>query len=84
MPCIVTLGCGHCRHTGYVGRQAVFELLAMDDETRGAIMTNHFDLHEFRRVARGGGMQSMFEHALILVEEGRTSYSEVIRVLGEA
>jgi type II secretory ATPase GspE/PulE/Tfp pilus assembly ATPase PilB-like protein len=31
MPCIVTLGCGHCRHTGYVGRQAVFELLAMDD-----------------------------------------------------
>jgi len=84
MPCIVTLGCGHCRHTGYVGRQAVFELLAMDDETRGAIMTNHFDLHEFRRVARSGGMQSMFEHALILVEEGRTSYSEVIRVLGEA
>jgi type II secretory ATPase GspE/PulE/Tfp pilus assembly ATPase PilB-like protein len=56
----------------------------MDDETRGAIMTNHFDLHGFRRVARGGGMQSMFEHALILVEEGRTSYSEVIRVLGEA
>jgi type IV pilus assembly protein PilB len=84
MPCIVTLGCGHCRHTGYVGRQAVFELLALDDETRGAIMTNHFDLHEFRRVARSGGMQSMFEHALILVEEGRTSYSEIIRVLGES
>lgn len=83
MPCIVTLGCSTCRHTGYVGRQAVFELLALDDETRGAIMTNHFDLFEFRRVARGAGMQSMFEHALMLVEEGRTSYSEVIRVLGE-
>jgi len=45
----------------------------MDDKTRGAIKTNQFDLHEFRRVARGGGMQSMFKHTLILLEEGRTS-----------
>ena len=35
MPCSVALGCGHCRYISYVGRQAVFELLAMDDEIRG-------------------------------------------------
>jgi type II secretory ATPase GspE/PulE/Tfp pilus assembly ATPase PilB-like protein len=84
LPAIVTLGCGHCRHAGYVGRQPVFEALALDDETRTAIMDEKFNTRSFRRFKRERGMQSMLEHALTLVEEGRTSYSEVVRVLGEA
>ena len=83
LPAVVTLGCAHCRHTGYNGRQAVFEALALDDDLRSAVMSDNFDLRTFRRYARDGGMHSMLEHALTLVEEGRTSYSEVVRVLGE-
>jgi len=83
-PCVVTLGCPQCRHTGYLGRQAVFELLAFDDATRAAIMAPSFDLTAFRRLTRELGMHGMLEHALTLVEEGRTSYSEVVRILGES
>jgi len=83
-PCIMTVGCAQCRHTGYLGRQALFEVLALDDVTRQAIMTPPFDLHAFRRLARGRGMHRMINHGLTLVEEGRTSYAEVIRVLGES
>ncbi len=84
LPAIVTLGCSHCRHTGYAGRQAVFEALALDDDLRAMIIGEGFDVRRFRREARARGMQSMLEHALTLVEEGRTSYSEVVRVLGES
>lgn len=82
-PCIMTLGCPQCRHTGYLGRQALFEVLALDDVTRQAIMTPPFDMHGFRRLARSRGMHRMLDHGLTLVEEGQTSYSEVVRVLGE-
>ena len=30
-------------------------------KSAGTIMTNHFGLHEFRRVSRGGGMQSVLK-----------------------
>lgn len=83
-PCVVTQGCAHCRHTGYAGRQAVFELLEIDDETRNAIMAANFDQTAFRQDQVGGGLRGMLEHALTMVEEGQTSYSEVVRVLGEA
>jgi len=82
-PCIVTLGCSQCRHTGYLGRQAVFELLSFDDRTRAEIMKPSFDMSHFRTLTRDQGMHGMLEHALTMVEEGRTSYSEVVRVLGE-
>lgn len=83
-PCVVALGCSQCRHTGYIGRQAVFEILALDDDSRSAIMEPGFDQRQFREAVRAKGMRDMLEHALTLVEEGRTSYSEVVRVLGEA
>ncbi len=84
LPYSATTGCSHCRHTGYAGRQAVHELFAMTDELREEILSDHFDLSRFRGVARDAGMMSMMENAIYLVEEGRTSFSEVIRVLGDS
>ena len=84
LPYAATVGCAHCRHTGYSGRQAVFELFAMTDELRSEVMSDNFEIGRFRSAAREAGMFSMLENAIYLVEEGRTSFSEVIRVLGES
>lgn len=83
LPYSATTGCSHCRHTGYKGRQAVHELFAMTEELRQEVLSDTFELSRFRTRAREAGMLSMIENAIYLVEEGRTSFSEVIRVLGE-
>lgn len=83
MPYASTVGCNHCRHTGYFGRQAVYELFSMTEDLRALVMEPGFQVARFRKAAREEGMLSMLENATFLVEEGRTSFSEVIRVLGD-
>lgn len=83
LPYAATAGCAHCRHTGYAGRQAVHEQFAMTDELRSEILSERFEMSRFRTIARESGMLSMIENAVYLVEEGRTSFSEVVRVLGD-
>lgn len=83
MPYAATVGCNHCRHTGYYGRQAVYELFSMTEDLRALVMEPGFQVARFRKAAREEGMLSMLDNATYLVEEGRTSFSEVIRVLGD-
>lgn len=83
MPYASTVGCSHCRHTGYLGRQAVYELFSMTEDLRALVMEPGFQVARFRKAARDEGMLSMLDNATYLVEEGRTSFSEVIRVLGD-
>lgn len=83
LPYAATSGCAHCRHTGYAGRQAVHEQFAMTDELRAEILSERFEMTRFRSIAQESGMLSMIENAIYLVEEGRTSFSEVVRVLGD-
>lgn len=83
MPYASTVGCNHCRHTGYFGRQAVYELFSMTEDLRALVMEPGFQVARFRKAAREEGMLSMLDNATYLVEEGRTSFSEVIRVLGD-
>ncbi len=71
-------GCEHCRHTGYRGRTAIYELIPVDAQLRQLI-------HE------GAGEQEMLQHARLtspsLIADGRrrvlagdTSLEEVLRV----
>lgn len=83
MPCSQPTGCANCRHTGYSGRQAVFEMLEMTAEMRKLIISGQVDQDELRRLAKEAGMTSMAQNGLQLVEEGRTTYAELIRVFGE-
>jgi type II secretory ATPase GspE/PulE/Tfp pilus assembly ATPase PilB-like protein len=83
MPCSQATGCANCRHTGYSGRQAVFEMLEMTAEMRKLIVSGQVDQDELRRLAHDAGMTSMAQNGLHLVEEGRTTYAELIRVFGE-
>jgi type II secretory ATPase GspE/PulE/Tfp pilus assembly ATPase PilB-like protein len=83
MPCVHPAGCPHCRHTGYAGRQAVFEMLEINAEIRKLIVSENFEVDALRLLARKSGMVPMIGHGLQLVEEGRTTYSELIRVFGD-
>jgi len=83
MPCVHPAGCPQCRHTGYAGRQAVFEMLEINAEIRKLIVSENFEVDALRLLARKSGMVPMIGHGLQLVEEGRTTYSELIRVFGD-
>jgi len=76
-------GCVHCHNTGYLGRQAVFELFEMTSEARAMIMSANFNADSLRAHAIRNGMTTLIRHGLHLVEEGITTHEEVIRVLGE-
>ena len=81
--CLHPSGCSQCRHTGYTGRQAVFELLEIDEDVRQMIMASQFNADELRAHAARSGMTTIVQDALQLVADGRTTYFEVARVFGD-
>jgi general secretion pathway protein E len=83
MPCSQPTGCANCRHTGYSGRQAVFEMLETTSDIRKLIISGHNDVDHLRLLAAESGMTTMAQNGLALVEEGRTTYAELFRVFGE-
>jgi type II secretory ATPase GspE/PulE/Tfp pilus assembly ATPase PilB-like protein len=73
-------GCRACRGTGFRGRLGVFELLAMDDALREAIV-RRAPRAEVRELARAGGTRPMREDGWEKVKRGLTTVDEVLRVL---
>jgi len=72
-------GCGDCRGTGYKGRQAVAEILKLDDELREMIVAKQ-PVRQVKEAARRKGTRSLTEAALQLVRSGVTTLEEVRRV----
>lgn len=72
-------GCEHCLHTGFKGRQGIFELMTVDDAVRGLLLQKA-SADEVRGQARQRGFRTMFEHGLELVRQGMTPLEEVFRV----
>ena len=72
-------GCATCRNTGYRGRLAVHELLVLTPAVRRAIR-NHADTDLVCEVARGEGMQTLFEDGMAKVADGITTEEEIRRV----
>ncbi|MEO8121027.1 MAG: GspE/PulE family protein, partial [Rhodoferax sp.] len=72
-------GCSSCNGTGYSGRQGVYELLEMD-----AVLTqaaSRSDPAAFMKLARERMKgQTMANHVLQLVRQGRTSLAEGLRI----
>ncbi|NGZ27471.1 MAG: Flp pilus assembly complex ATPase component TadA, partial [Magnetococcales bacterium] len=75
-------GCSRCRSTGYLGRQAVFEIFDVTDESRNLIMSPDFHAGSLRKLTQERGMSTLIGHGIKLVEDETTTFSEVIRVLG--
>jgi general secretion pathway protein E len=74
-------GCPHCHGSGYRGRQAVAELLRLDDGLRDLIAARA-PLSDIKQAARARGMQTLHGAALAAVRQGRTTLEEVDRVVG--
>jgi len=72
-------GCMSCRHTGYKGRIALFELMVIDGSLRGIIAENS-SAADIRQVAKKSGMQTLLEDGYDKVLKGVTTLEEVLRV----
>jgi len=73
------VGCPSCRGTGYRGRSAIVEILALDDALR-TLIAQRAPINEIRAAARGQGTRSLRDAALDLASQGQTSLDEVRRV----
>ena len=77
-------GCTSCGGTGFSGRLALQELLVVDAALQQAIV-HRAGLEEMRELARRQGMRTLAEDGIEKALQGRTTLSEVVRVLyGEA
>jgi len=75
-------GCSRCFDTGYLGRQAIFEILEMDDEIRHLVLETS-ETGRIKDAAVGKGMKTLRQDGMAKVFEGITSIREVLRVTQE-
>ena len=76
------VGCTDCRHTGYSGRIALYELLIATEPIR-LLANGGRHSHEIKAAARKAGMQTLRENGWRKVLQGLTSIDEVIRMAKE-
>lgn len=74
-------GCLECNRSGYKGRQGIFELVTIDEETRSMIHKGAGEL-EIERHARNKGF-SIRQDGKRRIIEGITTVEEVLRVTRE-
>ena len=72
-------GCQHCSQTGFRGRTAIGELLALSDRIRELILDKR-PSSEIRQAARDEGMKTLREAALDKVRQGITTLKEINKV----
>ncbi|PID60186.1 MAG: type II secretion system protein GspE [Gammaproteobacteria bacterium] len=74
-------GCERCSHTGYVGRQGVYEVVEVNDHMRTMIHEGASE-HDIERYARTRS-PGINQDSMRLVLAGKTSLEEVLRVTRE-
>ena len=76
-------GCERCSSTGYKGRVALYEVMAIDDELRELILSGASS-YEVRQKAIQQGMITLRHSGLYKIRDGVTTMEEVVRetVLG--
>lgn len=75
-------GCSQCINTGYRGRSGIYEILMVDDEIRGLILSRS-DSTSIKTRAAGKGMMTLRESGAQCVIDGSTTTEEVLRVTQE-
>jgi len=76
-------GCEKCRKTGYFGRAAAFEVIAITDAMRVMIRDNA-DEADIIRTARKDGAEPLMSNAVRKLLAGRTTAEEILRVIPTA
>ncbi|EOT8832562.1 type II secretion system protein GspE [Escherichia fergusonii] len=74
------LGCKHCNQ-GFYGRVALFEVLPITPSLR-QLIANGSGVAELETHAQQEGIQPLFANGCQAVEQGLTTFEELIRVLG--
>ncbi len=78
-PIYRSVGCRHCRNTGFYGRHAIFEWMDADDRIRELVLKNA-SADQIRDAARRAGMKTLAEDGWRLVRQGLTTVEEVLSV----
>jgi general secretion pathway protein E len=76
-------GCEACRHTGYRGRTAIYELMVLDAPVRNLIM-QRANANMIKTTAVQRSMRTLLQNGARKVLEGRTTAEEVLRVTQES
>ena len=74
-------GCDKCNQSGYLGRTGVYEIFVMNDDFRHFISSSYKE-SELLQMARANGMKTLIEDGVEKVRLGKTTLSELIRVIG--
>ena len=72
-------GCATCKDTGYKGRTAIYEFLAVTEPIQQLILARSSS-HEIARAAQQAGMRSLRQDGWRKVLQGLTTPEEVLRV----
>ena len=73
------VGCAACRHTGFLGRTTISEMLAVTDRVREGMLESGTEA-AIQVAALEGGMVTMFENGFAKALRGETTIEEVLRV----
>ncbi len=72
-------GCPKCNNTGYTGRTAIHEILLCTPEMSGLI-ANGGTIEEISNMAKSQGTKLLRDNVSDLVQEGKTTMDELVRV----
>ncbi|MBF0412783.1 MAG: type II secretion system ATPase GspE [Desulfamplus sp.] len=75
-------GCSKCFGTGYAGRQAIFEIMEINDAIKNVILMTS-DSNQIKKTAIEQGMTTLRQDGISKVLQGITSMEEVVRVTQE-
>ncbi len=75
------IGCGHCQHTGYIGRIGIYEIMEITKAHRVAISQNK-DATVLRDISLEYGMSELADECKKLVLAGVTTIEEMIDIAG--
>lgn len=74
-------GCSACRHTGYKGRVAVFELLTLNEPVRDGLLDQKTS-HQIRKISiESTGLVTLLEDGIVKAANGITTIDETLRCL---
>lgn len=71
-------GCKTCNKMGYKGRQALYEILLINETLRNLIL-DEAPASQLRQAARENGMRTLRECGIAKIHEGITTIEEVVR-----
>jgi len=77
-----SVGCEKCRHTGFLGRKGIFEVLVVNDAIRPLIIGRESS-NVIKQAAIKQGMRTLREDGWAKVQNGMTTIEEVLRVTEE-